>query len=85
MKKFLELQYLVDDLVDFFKLTMFINASLPLNILFDDVDRRLGQQKKHFVRYHFYCFFLKKTVMNDLNQVVVRLSTVLHNKYCAVE
>ena len=37
MQNFLELQCLVDDLVDFLELPMFINASLPLNILFDDV------------------------------------------------
>ena len=29
MPNFLELQYLVDDLVDFLELSMFINASLP--------------------------------------------------------
>ena len=29
MQKFLELQYLVHDLVDFIELSMFINASLP--------------------------------------------------------
>ena len=36
MQKFSELQCLVDDLVDFSELSMFINASLPLNMLFDD-------------------------------------------------
>ena len=36
MLNFPELQCLVDDLVDFLKLSMFINASLPLNMLFDD-------------------------------------------------
>ena len=39
MLKFLELECLVDDPVDFSKLLMFINASLP-KILFDEVDRR---------------------------------------------
>ena len=38
MLKFLELQCLVDDLVGFLKLSMFVNASLQ-QILFDEVDR----------------------------------------------
>ena len=29
MQNFLKLQFLVDDLVDFLELSMFINASLP--------------------------------------------------------
>ena len=57
MQTFLELQCLIDDVVDFLELTMFINVSLPLNI-FDDVDEGLGRQKRHFVRYHLYRFFL---------------------------
>ena len=81
MQNFLELQCLVDDLVDFLRVSLFINTPLPLNILFDDMDRGFGQQKKkHFVRYHLYrCFFLK-TVMDDLNlQLVV---TLVENKFC---
>ena len=34
MQNFLELQCLIDDLVDFLELSMFINASLPLLIKF---------------------------------------------------
>ena len=37
----------------------------------------MTKKKKKIVRYHLYCFFLK-TVMNDLNQLVVRL---VENKY----
>ena len=46
MQNFLELQCLVDDLVDFLRVSLFINTPLPLNILFDDMDRGFGQQKK---------------------------------------
>ena len=47
MQNFLELKCLVDD-VD--ALSMFINASFLNIILFDEVDRGLGHEKKHFVR-----------------------------------
>ena len=44
MRKVSELQYLAGDLVDFLKLSTFINASLPLPyIFFDEVDRGLGR------------------------------------------
>ena len=42
MRKVSELQYLAGDLVDFLKLSTFINASLPY-IFFDEVDRGLGR------------------------------------------
>ena len=52
MHNLLELLCLVDNLVDFLldylELPMFINASLPLNTLLGDVDRALGQQKNIF-------------------------------------
>ena len=60
-KFFLELQCLVDDLVDFLELSIFINVSLPLNILLNEVGRQHGHGKKHFVRYHLHLFFIKKT------------------------
>ena len=61
MRDFLELQCLVDDLVDFLELSIFINVSLPLNILLNEVGRQHGHGKKHFVRYHLHLFFIKKT------------------------
>ena len=67
MQNFLELQCLVDDLVDFLELPMFINASLPLNISFDDVDRALGRQKYILLDTIYIVFFFLKTVMDDLN------------------
>ena len=67
MQNFLELQCLVDDLVDFLELPMFINASLPLNILFDDVDRGLGRQKYILLDTIYIVFFFLKTVKDDLN------------------
>ena len=45
---------------------MFINASLLLNVLFDDLNRGLRQQKKQFVSFNYIVFFLK-TVLDDLN------------------
>ena len=56
---FLELQSLYN-LVDFLKLSMLINASGTLSILFDEVNMGLGHEKNvYFVRYHLYRFFLK--------------------------
>ena len=58
MLKFLELQCLVDDLVGFLKLSMFINASLQ-QMLFDEVDRgNILLDNIHII--------LKKNCMNDL-------------------
>ena len=39
-----------------------------LNILFDEVERGLGHEKKkkHFATFHLH-HFLKKTITNDLN------------------
>ena len=45
MQNVLELPCLVDDLVDFLELSIIINASWPLNLLFDEVDRGLGHEK----------------------------------------
>ena len=53
MKFFLELQLLIDDLVDFPELTMFINAS----ILPDGVGRELKYEKKEFCLIPFVSFF----------------------------
>ena len=58
MQTFLEFHCLVDYLVGILELSMFINASLSsFNILFDKVERVLGNEKKnHIVRYHLYHF-----------------------------
>ena len=65
---FLELQSLYN-LVDFLKLSMLINASGTLSVLFDEVNMGLGHEKnRYFVRYHLYHFFFWKTVMDDLNE-----------------
>ena len=45
MQNFLELQFLVDDLVDLLELSMLTNA---LNVLFDEVDRGLEHKIKSF-------------------------------------
>ena len=47
MRKFLELQCLVDDLLDFLQLSMFINTSLS-QILFGEVNRGPGREKETF-------------------------------------
>ena len=73
MHSLLELLCLVDNLVDFLldylELPMFINASLPLNTLLDDVDRALGQQKiflqKIFLGIIYIVLFFLETVMDD--------------------
>ena len=71
MHSLLELLCLVDNLVDFLldylELPMFINASLPLNTLLDDVDRALGQQKNIFLGTIYIVLLLLETVMDDLN------------------
>ena len=67
MQTFLEFQCLVDYLVGILELSMFINASLSsFNILFDKVERVLGnEKKKSYCEIPFISFFLK-TFMNDL-------------------
>ena len=67
MQTFLEFQCLVDYLVGILELSMFINASLSsCNILFDKVERVLGnEKKKSYCEIPFISFFLK-TFMNDL-------------------
>ena len=47
---------LIYDLVDFLESLMFTNVSLPLNILFDDMHRELGQQR-NFLLDIVYIFF----------------------------
>ena len=47
----IELQCLVDDLVDFLRIINVYQCLFILNILFDEVDRGLGHEEKHFVRY----------------------------------
>ena len=55
MQNFVELQCLVDDLVDLLELPTFINASLPSNILLDDLDREFGWQKLLLLKdFYFY-------------------------------
>ena len=84
----LELLCLVDNLVDFLldylELPMFINASLPLNTLLDDVDRALRQQKiflqKIFLGTIYIVLFFLGTVMDDLNLQLI--ATLVENKYC---
>ena len=45
MQNFVELQSLVDDLVYFLELPVFINTSLPY-IIFDEVDKGIGHDIK---------------------------------------
>ena len=45
MQNFVELQSLVDDLVYFLELSVFINTSLPY-IIFDEVDKGIGHDIK---------------------------------------
>ena len=47
MQYFSELHCLVGDLVDFLELSMFINASLPLNILFEMSIEDADDKKKN--------------------------------------
>ena len=49
MQYFSELHCLVGDLVDFLELSMFINASLPLNILFE-MSIEDGDDKKKILK-----------------------------------
>ena len=57
MRSFFELRSLYN-LVDFLKLSMLINASGTLSILFDEVNMGLGHEKnRYFVRCHLYHFF----------------------------
>ena len=62
MRNFLALQCLVDDLVDFLQVSLFINTPLPLNILFDDMIRGFGRQKKKktFCKMPFISLFFLK-------------------------
>ena len=46
MQNLLELQCLLDSLVNFLKLSIFLNALLPL--LFNEVDKGLEHEKKFF-------------------------------------
>ena len=55
IQNILELQCSVDDSVE---LSMFLNV-FTLDILFDEVDRGLGHEIKHFIRYHLYHFLQK--------------------------
>ena len=75
MHNFLELQRLVDDLVDFLGLSIFINTSLPeIYYLMKWIEG------KNILLDTIYVFFFLKTVMDDLNQWLV--VTCLENKYC---
>ena len=65
MQNLLELQCLVDDLVDFLELSMFINASLSyIYYLMNGIGDSDMKKKRHFVKHHLYHFFLK-TVSYD--------------------
>ena len=46
MRNVLELQYLVDDLVDFFRIINVYQCLFNLNILSDEVNRGLEHEKK---------------------------------------
>ena len=59
IQNFLKLRCLVvDNLLDFLELPVFINASLPYLIYYLMTRQRTQTTKKHFVKYHFYLFFL---------------------------
>ena len=63
MRNVLELQYLVDDLVDFFRIINVYQCLFNLNILSDEVNRRLEHEKK-IVRHRLH--LLRITETNDL-------------------
>ena len=80
MQNFLELQFLVDNLVDFCRMINVNQFLFILNVLFDEVDRGL-EHKKHILLeiYHLYRF-LRKPLMDDLNQwVIVTLAENNHS------
>ena len=59
MRNFLELQFLVDDLVDFLELSMLINASLPYMYYLMKSIGDSNMKKKRFVRYILFVSFFK--------------------------
>ena len=79
--KFFELQRLVDNLVDFLELSMFINAFLPWIYYLMKWIGDSDMKKKHFVRYHSYLLFFKKIVIDELNQCLV-VTFVKEVTYC---
>ena len=56
MQNVLELQSLVDDLVYFLRIITVYQCFFSLNILFNEVDKGLGHENKHFVSHHVYSF-----------------------------
>ena len=58
--KLCRIRCLVDDLVKFFELSMFINASCTINILFDEVDRGPRHEKKNILLDTIYIIFSSK-------------------------
>ena len=56
MQNVLELQSLVNDLVYFLRIITVYQCFFSLNILFNEVDKGLGHETKHFVRHHLYSF-----------------------------
>ena len=80
MQNFLELQFLVDDLVDFCRMINVNQYLFILNVLFDEVDRGL-EHKKHILLdiYRLYRF-LRKSFMDDLNHwLIVALAENNHS------
>ena len=63
MRNVLELQYLVDDLVDFFRIINVYQCLFNLHILSDEVNRGLKHEKK-IVRHRLH--LLRITETNDL-------------------
>ena len=79
MWKFLALQCLVDDLIDFWELSIFLSSSL-----FHEWDRGPGHEKKTTTfRCHVYCFL--KTDKDDLNLWLAVTEQVLYRKRCATK
>ena len=65
MRNFLELQFLVDNLVDFLELSM----PRYLSVLLDEKNRGPEHEKKKSILLNtvYIVFFKKKSLMGDLN------------------
>ena len=60
MRNVLELQYLVDDLVDFFRIINVYQCLFNLHILSDEVNRGLKHEKK-IVRHRLHLLRITET------------------------